>query len=367
MVIIPFYNETEEYEIACMMFENCNLHCKFCFETHKNKKIDINYILSIPSIIKENFTKEYNKYPTIKRVYLMVWGGEIFYDSLSDEIFETYYKFVDEIKNIFTTNFPNVEILFSWLSNGVFSKRERVEKLIKYSKGIINFSYDPINRFNTEKQKSLMIDSAKYFSNNSGSKISITLTKDNIKEFIENDDNLIKFHEMGYIIDVNYYIPNINWQSLLPSDDDIFNFLKWSIDNKLFNMKIIERILSPYINVFLGKYCNCKFCSQITYGEWSTDCAKCSSALPSKMFYQENTDKINEDNSNEIKASMGIIKRGCLNCQYYNVCQMPCWISFIFEGVKAENCPYKQIYNYIEQHQEIIDEFRSWYDNKSRR
>lgn len=358
--IIKFYEEAEEYEIACMMFENCNLNCKFCFETHLNKKIDTNYIMSIPEIMKQNFKKEYDKFPTLKRVYLMMWGGELFYDSLKDEVFETYYKFVDAVREIFEKEFPRVEILFSWLSNGVFTNRKRVEDLVNYSKGIINFSYDPINRFSTEKQKQTMIETARYFSDKRGSKISIVITKDNIKEFIERDKELIKFHKMGYIIDVNYYIANINWKDLIPTDDEIFQFLKWSIDNRFFNMKVVERIFHYYVGHYLGRYCNCKYCSQITYGEWSTDCAKCSSALPAKMFYQHNIDRITEENSNEIKASMGLIKRGCLGCQYFNKCQMPCWISFIFEGTPVGVCPYKRIYKYIEENRNLIEEFRSW-------
>ena len=362
--IIPFYDieGNEEYEIACMMFENCNLNCKFCFETHMNKKIDLNYFKKIPFIIEENFKKEYDRYPSLKRVYIMMWGGELFYDALSDEVFDAYYDFVATTRNIFELKFPRVEILFSWLSNGVFTKRKRVEDLVRFSKGIINFSYDPINRFSTEKQKQTMIETAKYFAHNMGSKISIVLTKDNIKEFINNDNQLVNFHKMGYIIDVNYYIANINWKDLIPTDDEIYEFLKWSVDNRLFRMKVLERIFHYYVGHYLGRYCNCKFCSQITYGEWSTDCAKCSSALPAKMFYQHNIDRITEENSNEIKASMGLMKRGCLTCKYFNRCQMPCWISFIFEGTKVGECHYKRIYEYLDQHKEIIEEFRSEYE-----
>lgn len=155
--IIPFYDieGNEEYEIACMMFENCNLNCKFCFETHMNKKIDLNYFKEIPFIIEENFKKEYDRYPSLKRVYIMMWGGELFYDALSDEVFAAYYDFVTSTRNLFELKFPRVEILFSWLTNGVFTKRKRVEDLVKFSKGIINFSYDPINRFSTESKSRL--------------------------------------------------------------------------------------------------------------------------------------------------------------------------------------------------------------------
>lgn len=364
--IIPFYKDSEEYEIACMLFENCNLKCKFCFEPHTNKKIDKEYILTIPDIIYENFKIEYEKYPTLKKVWIMLWGGEIFYDALDDDLFDIYKQFVDKLNDIFNKEFPKINLVYSWLSNGVFTKRKRVEDLVKYSKGIINFSYDPINRFNSEKQKNIMIETAEYFVGNCGDKISITLTKDNINEFIKNDKELLHFNNLGYTIDVNYYIPNVNWKELIPSDDEIFSFYKWALDNRMFNMKIIERMLHYYTSCHLGRYCNCKYCSQITYGKWSKDCAVCSSILPSKMFYQENDDIITEENSNEIKATMGIIKRGCLSCNYYLKCQMPCWISLIFKGTEVGECPYKQAYEYIEKHTEIIDDFRSWLNDKAR-
>lgn len=362
--IIPFYKRTpKSYEIACMMFENCNLRCKFCFEPHINKKIDLDYIMTIPNIIKENFSKEYEKHPTIQKVYLMMWGGEVFYDALPDSVFETYYKFVDSVNDIFQKNFPNVNVIFSWLSNGVFTNYERVEKIVNYSNGIINFSYDPVNRFATKKQKETMVNAAKYFSNNRGDKISITLTKDSIKGFIENDKELIEFNNMGYNIDVNYYIANINWKELLPTDDEIFSFYKWALDNRLFNMKVLEKMLSYYTDEKVSHYCDCKYCSQITYGEWSTDCAKCSSILPSKMFYHQFDDIITEDNSNEIKATMGLIKRGCLGCQYYNNCQKFCWIAVVFEGAKMGICPYVQSFKYIDENPKILEDFLRWRDD----
>ena len=358
--VIPFYSKSSFYEIACMMFENCNLKCKFCFEPHKNKKIDLEYIKNLPNIAYKNFTKVYEQKPWIDNLYIMIWGGEIFYDGLDDSVFDVYYVFVDKINELFNKSFPKVHITFSWLSNGVFTKRERVEKLIQYSKGIINFSYDPVYRFNSQKQLQTMIDNADYFKNNMGDKVSLTLTKESIKSFIEGKSELLRFHQMGYNIDVNYYIPNPNWQEFLPSDDEIYTFLKWALDNRLFGIKIIEKIMAYFTKENVTHYCNCITCSQISYGEWSTDCVKKSSSLTSELFYQENNDKITEENSHYIKSTMGILKRGCLNCKYYNKCQMPCWISFIFKGVKSEKCFYKQAYEYIEKNPQIIYDYKKW-------
>lgn len=365
---IPFYSYPKSYEIACMLFENCNLSCKFCFETHQNKKIDLDYILTIPDIITKNFKKEYKKYKDIKTLYLMLWGGEIFYDTLPDIVFDTYIKFIDKINFIFKKEFPYINVIFSWLSNGVFTKYERIEKIITYSKGIINFSYDPINRFKSEKQLQTMVASAKYFKKKGlGDKISITLTKDSIRGFIDKDKYLKEFNDMGYNLDVNYYIANPNWKELLPTDEEIFSFLKWAINNDLFNMKILQKVFCYFLNEKPSHYCDCKSCAQITYGTWSKDCAKCSSVLPAQQFYGKYTPIINEENSNDIKATIGINKRGCLFCKYYQFCQMPCWISIVFNEFKPTNCFYKQIYEYLENNPSIIDKYKKMLDKNYNR
>lgn len=361
-MIIPFYKNTNCYEIACMMFESCNLKCKFCFEDHVDKKIDLDYIKSLPDIIVKNFTPEYNKYKDqINIVYLMIWGGEVFYDALSTEVFETYYFFIKKTRDLFKKHFPTTKLLFSWLTNGVFTNTKRVEDLVRYSEGIINFSYDPVNRFSTENQLKQMVNSATYFKSiGLGDKVSITLTKESIKGFLEKDIYLKYFNDLGYNLDVNYYIANPNWLSLLATDDEVFLFFKWAIENKLYNMKVLEKIFLSFIGIKVSPYCNCLWCSQITHGEWSIDCAKCSSVLPAKDFYGEYASIMTEENTNQIKASLGLVKRGCLACDYYLQCQFPCWISVVFKHFKATNCFYKQVYDYLKENPEIVEDFKKW-------
>ena len=365
--IIPFYKKTNCYEIACMMFENCNLKCKFCFENHINKTIDTDYIRNIPDIIDKHFTHEYEKYKDqIQTVYIMLWGGEVFYDALSDEVFDSYYDFVDKTNELFATKFSTVKVQFSWLTNGVFKRIDRVLDIVMYSKGIINFSYDPVNRFSTERQRDLMANNAKLFKSFCGDKVSITLTKDSIKGFIEKDYLLKVFNDLGYNLDVNYYIANPNWKDLLATDDEIASFFIWAINNKLYNMKVLEKIFRSYLGQRQSPYCNCLWCSQITHGEWSIDCAKCSSVLPASDFYGRYVDEMTEENTNQIKASLGIMKRGCLYCKYYNICQYPCWISIVFHGFKSENCFYKQIYEYLDNHKECVEDFKEWVEKNGK-
>ena len=141
---IPFYLEPESYEIACSLFEACNLKCKFCFEGHRNNKIDIEYIRQMPYNVMEAVRKDFKKYTNIKD------------DGLSDSIFDEYYNYVKNFQLLFREEFPNVKLKFSWLSNGVFSKWERVKKLLIDTNSTIGFSYDPSGRFSSDKQKEMM-------------------------------------------------------------------------------------------------------------------------------------------------------------------------------------------------------------------
>ena len=145
------------------------------------------------------------------------------------------------------------------------------------------------------------------------------------------------------------------WDNIWSMFEDLS---KSNINNDL--VLKISNTVGYYTDEKVSHYCDCKYCSQITYGEWSTDCAKCSSILPSKMFYHQYNDIITEDNSNEIKATMGLMKRGCLACKYYNNCQKFCWISIVFKGAEMGICPYVQAFKYIDDNPQILEDFLRW-------
>lgn len=366
---IQFYKDPSSYEIACSLFEACNLKCKFCFEGHRNNKIDIDYIRQIPFNVMDAIRKDFKVYKNIKDVNIRLWGGELFFDGLKDEIFDEYRLFVDTFNNMFKKEFPNIVLKYSWLTNGVFTKWERVKDILDYSNGTIGFSYDPSGRFSTQKQKELMIENVKRFYNMGYFNcLSITLTKKTIEEYVSGNSD-IKALELGERYDINFYTANPNWKELIPTDEDMFKFFKWGLDNDLFYINVISQLVNSVINE--GKYipqhyCDCKTCVQYSNGCATVDCVKRASILPREMFYGKYTDIITEENVSDIKLSMGMIKRGCLTCEYYNRCQMPCWVSVIFEGYKPTECPYKQAHKYIENNPEIIARYKQWVEtNKS--
>ena len=88
--------------------------------------------------------------------------------------------------------------------------------------------------------------------------------------------------------------------------------------------------------------------------------------MPPELFYGEYTPQITEENSNQIKASIGLVKRGCLACEYHHICQHPCWISIVFKGFKPSVCFHKQTYDYIKSNDVIINDFLKWKHNETK-
>ena len=358
---IEFYQKLHKYEISCVLFDVCNLKCKFCFETSKSKTIDIQYIKTIPDILITNLKDTIRRDKLdIEFINVMFWGGEVFFDGISDNIFDVYRSLIDDITRKIKAEYNDVKLQFSWLSNGVFTKFQRVVNLLtSYDNHVIGFSYDPVNRFSSPKQKQIMLDNVRRFKQlNLCDKVSITLTKPNIEFWLNDCTDLQWFRDIGVNIDVNYYIANPNWHEMLANDQLIYQFYKMLLDKQLFNVVVLQKILQYNTNTTIEKFCDCHQCSQITKGVWSVDCATRSSSLSRVRFYGKYSDDINEQTTNPIKASIGLIKRGCLTCQYYNRCQMPCWISILFDQYQCEQCPYQRVYQYIEQNPQIINAYK---------
>lgn len=362
---INFYIEPTEYEMAYALFEACNLKCTFCFEAHRNNKIDIEQLMLVPQHIYTEMKPELEKYKKIKDIHIRFWGGELFFDAIKDEVFETYKYIVDECRRLLNTEFPELNLRFSWLTNGVWTKWERVKEILDYSKGVLGFSYDPEGRFLLEKHKQQMIENVLRFHNMGyTANLSITLTKRTIQKYVNNESDLNLFPK-DIKFDVNYYTANPNWESLICDDDDLFEFFKWGLDNEFFNINVIENLMSAGTNnplYYKRKYCDCKTCKQYSNGSCTVDCAKRASVLPREMFYGKYTDEIDEENVSEAKLSMGFNKMGCMLCEYNPLCQMPCWITVVFSGYKPTSCPFKRIYKYIKDTPKIEEKYLLWRD-----
>ena len=340
---IDFNIDDGAYELACSVFNNCNLHCKFCFQDHSSLKT-FNQIREdskkIPDILIKFLEDESKKY-TINTVHLKMWGGELFYDAIPDDFFDIYYNIYNRLDKA-----GIARISPTWLTNGVFTKRQRVLDLLKATNGIIGFSYDPIDRFSEIAQVQKLVQNIIIFDYfNVPETLSITLAKKAIHNYIDKPWPLKK----NIRTDISYYTPGLNWKEDIPSDEDMYLFFKWAIDNDLYFIRAAYDILVAYFGDFIKHYCNCAKAAQYDNGHISKNCAlRAHPSIKTEQFYGEFTSKVNESNCAEYKNSLGLIKRGCLICEWYKTCQKPCWISVIFDGYKTTQCPFERIYSYLD-------------------
>ena len=355
---VDFYKKPSYFEVAIPLFERCNLNCSFCFETHKDTSIDYDKILAMPKKVISQIKDQVISCGT-NTILLRLWGGEIFFDALPDEIFDVYRKFVDLFNKEVQKELPGKTVDITYLSNGVFTKYGRVESLLRDTNGMIAFSYDPEGRFNSRKQKEVWLAALKHFQNIT-KYISITLTKQSIAAYINGDEFFEQIPE-NVSVDINYYTANPNWKIHMPTDADIFNFYKWCVQKHKYNVKVMDNIfryLIPAERKYVERYCDCKQAVQFQNGQCIRDCARRASSLDRKMFYGKYYDKTNENNVTEVKNILGLKKRGCFTCEHFQYCTMPCWVSVIFNGYKTIDCPLKRIYKYISQ--KDIENYKKW-------
>ena len=354
-----FYKKIKFYEVAVSLFETCNLHCKFCFERH-NKPVDIEKLKTYPDKIVNGVREDIIKYHP-QLFVLKFWGGELFFDALPDSIFDVYYNLYSEIKNKILTEIPWMEFEVSWLSNGVWTKRDRVVNLLEKTNSKLALSYDPLERFSNEDELNTWKANFEYFKEKKLLNfIAITLTKQNIYKYIEGDE-IIKQVPLDMQIDVNYYAANPGWEKYIPSDEDLYAFFKWCVDNKQFNVAAVEGFVRHMIKEesnYVPKWCTCKNSRQCIDGQPILDCVKQASSLDRKDFYGKYEPETDESNCTEVKNALGMLKRGCVSCEHYKTCPQLCWVSIIFKGYKTTYCPIKRLYEYIKQSD--INNYLEW-------
>lgn len=342
----------------CLLFERCNMNCSFCLEDHSNSEIDLEWIRNMPQKLLERFKEE--DLPDIHKITFRYWGGELFFDELPDSLFLEYRELINKVNELFNKEFPDIELSHSWVSNGVYKNIDRVIELLKDTGSQLSISYDPVGRYQKSWQESFALRNiAKFHSEGLLAEISITLTKPNIEAYISGKSclrNLVFCKKF----DINYYIPNKNWQELLPSDEDLFNFFKWVVDGRLFCIidvsRVLRSILYPTANI--EKVCNCDHHISACKGCLTYNCVTSSTVFPNKDFYGNK--EITEKNVAKVKQQLGLMKRGCMFCKYSNICPKCCYTSILYKDYKVTECPFKKLYEYISDHQEILEDFKEW-------
>ena len=358
---INFNERAGIYEISCSLFSLCNLKCKFCFQDHTNRNIDVDAIMKLPAFIVDIIKQDIVDYDINKKFYIRIYGGEPFTDILSDQTFQVYRDFCNDLRNKLNDNFPGRDIEIYWGSNGVFTFRKRVETLLRDTGSFIALSYDTADRFSDELQKDIWQSTLNYFyTKGLVSSVSIMLIKPMLRRLFAGDRYFNSIPK-DISIDVNQYISNPGYEKYLMSDDEIFIFYKWCIDNLMFNVDPINNLITNYVSMEPQRHCYCKCSNFFNVNEYHTkNCVDKYSKLPSEDFYGEYSSEVTEENCTEVKNCIGLQKRGCLLCENYSYCPTMCWSSIIFKDYKITTCPYQRLYDHLKNNPKLIEYFKEW-------
>lgn len=351
---IDTYKYTRSFELAVPLFDNCNMMCEFCFQNqdgHK-QKIDKSQILRIvPDLVKYMIPiLESGKFDKID---LKLWGGEVFYDALSDEIINAYKEFIDNLSEGLN-HFPMTVV---FLSNGVHTKRERISKMLNslgQLKQSVKLSYDSVGRFRSDEQRKIFVDSIKYYrERNSFSGVSIVMSKPTMAAYI-NGDNFLEKLPKDVTINANYYIPNQNWKNYVPNWKDYFDFFRYALDKRLFNLDMLEnaiKALIPELADSTVRMCNCNEAAQ--YNPFTKKCSQ--NCINDRIldldfkeyFYGDIAAEITENNQYATRSYLMSQKNHCYTCEHFKDCPQLCSASILFSKYDASKCPLNELYKTV--------------------
>lgn len=356
------------YNIECTLFDLCNLHCTFCYESICGKRANNfsrDYIKKFPEIFKQYHLpniKESNK----KDVLIAVCGGELFLDSFPDDLFEDYADFAIKINCYLKNEIPDARLNISWLSNYTFTEWDRVEQLLDYTNTNIATSYDAVGRFHSPDLLGKWLMTFNHFKDRT-TMATVTLHKDNIKAIIEGDRGFEILMENPQIwTDISYYVPINNiFEKFIPTDYELFDFYKFALDNRYFSINVISDFMKTVLDIdSVESYCHCDSAILTDRSPDDTEILSggCVDIIENlmqdkndkKSFYGDNYDIMNDDDNKHIA---GRIRRGCMNCEWYQNCQKMCFSAIMYKNFKPKFCPIEKAYKYIQKDIQIAEDY----------
>ena len=356
----------KDFVIQIQFFTNCNLNCDFCIERTdyvRHDNIDLEFIKQIPYGIIRDYKNILQKIDTVN---MGACGGEVFMDSLPDEIFDTYRDIVNTFNTLCKETYPNIKTIYwNWMSNLVFKNHSRVLKFIKNTKSNISTSYDSIGRFTSQYQKDLWLDNLNRFESYINS-VSFVINERQISHMIDNNDIMLLKIPKNVMLDMSYYVSaNTTYKSQAVSDECIFKFFKWSLDNRLFNCVQIQSAINTLINPSkVLPYCDC------IKNNWYTNSIAvnntCYADIPDEDRYNQEQWRYLKDKSFSERKLITDYFRGCDICEYNGNCQKLCYCMLNIDSYKITKiCPLYKVYQYIENNPQIIDDFKSYLKEKN--
>lgn len=331
--VINKSKRTDTGEIIVTLFEFCNLNCLFCNQDH-DSVVGIDTIVQKVKQIKESI-EELQKTKGKKSFSINIMGGEIFDDRLDDQVFEDYKTLVALIK--FYASEKNIEVDIRFVTNFVWTKRDRVLKLIESTGCAIGTSYDPAGRFNKstfEIFQSNVIEFTKYINS-----INVIMTKQNIDCFLKNQIPFFDYLYEHFDIYFDHYTPESNINAIMPKDVDLRDV----------NIYILDHWPNcyPFKNYKLKQKNNMTCMDTYTIMP-NSSFGKCdillTPGLPDKVipikFVPISKQDLEQKWFNDYN---------CLECEHFNRCALGCFLSNHIKDSRTQDiCWLKEVYDYVD-------------------
>ena len=228
--------ETKTFELSLTPVSPCNLACEFCYqggamhdvpvESEGLRKFleepNINYVADTVNKLSEGYDD----------VIWNIFGGELLMAGIPHGQLDLYVEIMKTLQSKI-----NKPLRACFLSNGVFTKHERIKEMLEKANGVIAFSYDPVGRYATPEQRKLFEATYEYFRKTGHlQQLSMTLSKPTMDSLVNGDSFFEKAIKDKTIIDCCYYCesPAKMAMKYQPTQEDLERFVMWAIEKKYY-------------------------------------------------------------------------------------------------------------------------------------
>lgn len=323
-VIISQQKRNTQGELILVLFEQCNLSCRFCYQDHNNKdgmdkirdKLPIvqQSIGKLQSIGKEN-------------IILNIMGGEVFSDNIPDTLFDDYEFLVNEIRKFALEK--NIQVNINFVSNLVLKNKKRIENFLTKNKVGLVSSYDPSGRFNINDFETFKFN-VKYFKDHLRS-IGVVMTTNNIKKFLDNKVPFFDYIYENFETVFDHYTPEIRSTEFNPSDIELRNFAIKMVKDYPNSMPFKDYLSNE------KKKMSCMDTLTIDANGHVGFCTN-----PQKDTKKTIPIKIQLENK-------WVQQYDCFSCEYFQKCSMGCFLNNHFREIELDDCWLKEVYREIEK------------------
>jgi hypothetical protein len=333
--IIGLNKYNPEGELIVVLFELCDLACQFCAQDHSSV-VGMDTIKEKSEIVAKNL--ELLKARGKTSVSVNIMGGELFSDKIEDRIIDDYAVLVERIRS--SADAIDLPVNINFATNLVWTKTDRVMKLIEKTGVPLAASYDPAGRFNPTTLQTF-IDNCKTFKDHI-TQIGIVMTKPNMDRFMKKSVPEFDFLYENFTIVFDHYThsPSNNLDFLLPEDVVIRDFYKFMIDNYPKAYPFAETVLNT--SQPMG-------CMRTMYVFADNTWGPCGSyeGLAKKNTIE--TIRIVDTLEKKVETTW-YEDYDCLSCEHMQRCSFSCFLNnhFYDKQRTQEACCLKEVYDYVD-------------------